>query len=326
MEIYEPIEMKRKPIVNPIIAILFAILAVSTASIFIRFAQKDVTSLVIAAYRLTIATLVLTPFVFIRKQEEIKRIERKGFLFALLSGTFLALHFAFWITSLEFTTVASAAVLVSTVPLWVALLAPLTIDESITKSLLIGLALSLIGVVIIALSDVCILAGTKLVCPTINEFVSGRAFIGDVLAFFGALMGAGYVLIGRYLRPTLSVLSYVFIVYGMAAIVLIIGVVVSDNKFFGFPPSAYVWLILLALVPQLLGHSIYNWALGYLSAAYVSITLLGEPIGSTILAYFLLGEVPTLLKLFGALFIFIGIYKASQVEKKQIEMEFEVES
>jgi len=318
-------DMRRKPFINPIVAILFAILAVSTASIFIRFAQKDVSSLVIAAYRLTIATIVLTPFVLTKKQAEIKKIQRKGLLFALLSGTFLALHFAFWITSLEFTTVASSAVLVSTVPLWVALLAPLTIGESITKSLFIGLALSLIGVVIIALSDVCILTGAKLICPTINEFISGRAFIGDTLALIGALMGAGYVLIGRHLRATLSVLSYVFIVYGMAAIVLIIGVIISGKQFFGFPPSAFVWLMLLALVPQLLGHSIYNWALGYLSAAYVSITLLGEPIGSTILAYFLLGEVPTLLKLFGALFIFIGIYKASQVEKEQIEMEFEVE-
>lgn len=322
----ETMEIKKRPLVNPIIAILFAILAVSTASIFIRYAQQSVSSLVIAAYRLAIATVVLSPFVLTKKKDELKGIHRKGILFALLSGAFLAFHFASWITSLKFTTVASSAVLVSTVPLWVALLAPFTIHESVTKPLLIGLVLSLIGVVIVGFSDVCKISATGLICPTLDELIGGGAFVGDALALTGALMGAGYVLVGRYLRANLSALSYVFIVYGMAAILLVIGVFISGQKFFGFPLSAYIWLILLALVPQLLGHSIYNWALGYLSATFVSITLLGEPIGSTVLAYFLLNEMPSMLKLFGAVFIFVGIYLASKVEEKQIQLELEVDS
>jgi len=315
----------KKPAINPMIAIVFAIFAVSTASIFIRYAQQDVPSLVIAAYRLFIATAILAPVTITKKKEELKSVYGKGLFLALMSGIFLALHFSTWITSLEYTTVASSAVLVSTVPLWVALIAPITIHESVTKTLMIGLVLSLVGVIVVGMSDVCRIGSEGLICPSAREFLSGRAFIGDILAVIGALMGAGYVLIGRHLRAGMSLMSYVFLVYGMAAIILILFVFISGEPFFGYPKTAYLWLILLAVIPQLIGHSTYNWALGYLSAAFVSITLLGEPIGSTILAYFLLHEIPSLLKMLGALLIFIGIYQASKVEQEQAKLELDVE-
>jgi drug/metabolite transporter (DMT)-like permease len=144
----------------------------------------------------------------------------------------------------------------------------------------------------------------------------GKAFLGDLLAVTGAVMGASYLLIGRRLRGRMSLISYIFLVYGMAAAVLVIFMFAAGQKAFGYPPQAYLWFTLLALVPQLLGHSTFNWALRYLSVAFVSISLLGEPIGSTILAYFLLEEIPSALKIFGAILILVGIYIASRGEEK----------
>jgi drug/metabolite transporter (DMT)-like permease len=119
------------------------------------------------------------------------------------------------------------------------------------------------------------------------------------------------------LRARISLVSYIFLVYGMAAIILVVFVFAAGLSFFGYPSETYGWLIALALIPQLIGHSTYNWALGYLSAAYVSIALLGEPIGSTILAYIILQEAPTRLKVFGAILILAGIYVASKSEASQ---------
>ncbi len=300
----------------PQVAFAFAILAVSTASIFIRYAQREAPSLVIAAFRLTIASVVLAPVAISRYRQELIALGWRQLRFAMLSGFFLAVHFATWISSLEFTSVASSVVLVSTVPLWVAILSPLTIQERVRRLVLIGMALALLGGVIVGVSDVCRWEVAGLACPPLAEFVHGQAFIGDLLALAGALAAAGYFLVGRSLRARMSLVSYIFIVYGVAAVVLICMVAVQGYPILGYTPKTYGWFLLLALVPQLIGHSTYNWALGYLSAAYVSIALLGEPIGSAILAYVLLGETPTTLKLFGAILILIGIFLASHSESK----------
>ena len=307
----------KRPPIPPILAILFGILAVSTASIFIRFAQEEVPSLVIAAWRLTVASIILVPIAATRHKTELMALNRQGFLLALLSGIFLALHFATWITSLQFTSVASSVVLVSTIPLWVALLSPITIKEPIGKTVFVGLIFTLLGVVIIAISDTCAITMGKISCPNISDFMQGKAFLGDILAICGAIAGAGYLLIGRKLRANMSLISYISVVYGMAAIVLIVLMFVAGLKPFGYPPESYIWLILLAIIPQLIGHSTFNWALGYLSAAFVSLTLLGEPIGSTILAYIVLQEKPGLIKLIGGGLILVGIYIASRSEGKK---------
>ena len=149
-------------------------------------------------------------------------------------------------------------------------------------------------------------------CPALSQFVHGRAFWGDLLALSGAWAVAGYLIIGRRLRVRVSLLSYIFVVYGMAALVLLAAVLLAGLPFFGFSPLTYLMLLGLALIPQLLGHTTYNYALAYLSAAYVSVAALGEPVGSSILAYFLLAETPSAMKLSGALLILVGIYIASR--------------
>lgn len=295
----------------------FGILAVSTASIIVRYAQAFAPSLVIAAWRLSLAALILTPLALGRDRGVLRALRRADLGLALLSGLFLALHFATWISSLEFTTVASSAVLVTTTPLWVALASPYFLKEPITRPVIFGMLLALIGGIIIGLSDTCTWQAPGLVCPDLGEMVRGRAFLGDVLALAGAIFAAAYVIIGRKVRGNLTLLSYIFLVYGAAAIVLVGMMLAAGQPAFGYPSIVYLSFLLLAIFPQLLGHSSFNWALKYVSAAYVSLTLLGEPIGATILAYFFLDEAPTTVKVFGAILILTGIFIASRVEVKQ---------
>jgi drug/metabolite transporter (DMT)-like permease len=313
----------KNPRISPKLVISIGILAASTASIFIRFAQADgVSSLVIAAWRLTLASLILAPLALLRYDAELRALNRRDLTLALLSGIFLAIHFATWISSLEYTSVASSVVLVSTAPLWVAILAPITIHERVGRPVLIGMGLALVGVTIVGISDSCSLYGfTSLVCPPLSEFVGGTAFLGDLLALAGALTVAGYLLIGRSLRENMSLVPYIFVVYGMAALVLVVIVLTTGESPFGYEPQTYFWFLLLALIPQLLGHTSYNWALAYLPASFISVTLLGEPISSAILAYFILGEVPTALMVFGAILILIGIYIAARMEAEQVPRE-----
>ena len=305
-----------KPGVPPIFVLAFGILAISTASLFIRYAQQTAPSLVIAAYRLAIATLVLSVPALLRRREEIRSIQGKRLGLVVLSGIFLGFHFATWITSLEYTSVASSVVLVTTAPLWVALLSPLFLHERLSKFALVGLLVALAGGVIVGLSQGCSLEN-GLSCPSLGGFFQGRAFLGNLLALAGALFAAFYVMIGRSVRANLSLTTYTFTVYGIAALTLLIMVGVSGKSMLGYPPVSYVWFAALALVPQLLGHSSLNWALRYLKAAYVSVAQLGEPVGSVILAYLIMGESPNALELSGGILILTGIFFATRAEKKE---------
>lgn len=289
----------RRPPIPPLAAFAFGILAVSTASILIRYAQSyQVPSLVIAACRLSAAALLLTPVAVTRRRAELAALTRADLGLGLLSGLFLTVHFATWITSLEYTSIASSVVFVTTTPLWVALLAPLALKEPLTRLATAGVGLAFVGGVVVGLSDSGGAAGTN-------------PLLGDALALAGALAAAGYIVIGRKLRARLSLLSYIFVVYGVAALGLVFWMFAAGEAPWGYPPQAYGLFLLLAIVPQLMGHTTFNWALGYLPAAFVAVALMGEPVGSIILAYFLLGEAPGALKLFGAILIFVGIYVAS---------------
>ncbi|HEY9151894.1 MAG TPA: DMT family transporter [Anaerolineales bacterium] len=301
-------------------ALFTAILAVSTASIFIRFAQTDAPSLVIAALRLTFASLALAPLAWTRHRAELKALTRRELLLGLLSGLFLAIHFATWISSLEYTTVASSVVFVSTGPLWVALLSPFFLREPLTRPVLIGMSFALVGGIIIGLADACSW-NSGIVCPSLSQVLHGRMLFGNFLALVGAWMVAGYFMIGRKLRVKMSLVPYIFLVYGMASVCLLIIVLVVRENLFGYHWLTYVWILLLALVPQLIGHSTYNWALAYLSAAFVAVMTLGEPIGSSILAYFILQETPTVIVIAGGVLILIGIYLSTRGSKVEAEIE-----
>jgi len=285
------------------LVLLLGIASVSTASIFIRYAQRDAPSLTIAAARLALATLVLAPPALARHRAALARLGRRELGLALLAGMFLALHFALWIASLGRTSVASSVVLVTTTPLWVGLLGPLLLRERLTRPLALGILIAMAGGVAVGWSD----AGGRALAARAGSVARAGTIGGDALALGGALMMTGYLLAGRRLRRGLALVPYVFVVYGAAAVVLLAAMTFAGQGFLALPARVWLWLALVALVPQLLGHSSFNWALRYLPASFVAIALLGEPVGSTALAWALLRETPPPLTLFGAVLILAGI-------------------
>jgi drug/metabolite transporter (DMT)-like permease len=304
--------------ISAYLVLAIGILAVSSASILIRIAQKETPSLVIAAYRLSIASLVLLPITLRRNGKELRVLSNRQKVSLIFAGFLLALHFATWITSLEFTTVASSVVLVATTPLWVALASPILLKEKISPAIWLGLGFALIGSAMVAASGNCDLTGRHFICSSNADWWAGRNLSGNLLALVGAVCAAGYLVIGRRVRPALPLPVYILWVYGVAAAVLIVLAIISGSNLIGFHPSVgsfqvfspWVWICLLGLAfgPQLLGHSSYNWALGYLPAATVSVALLGEPIGTTILAFFILRETPSWIEMAGGGLILLGIF------------------
>ena len=306
----------QNPKTPPLLILIIGILAVSTASIFIRFAQKDAPSLVIATYRMTLAGLLLAPVALPGAFSEFRALSGQFQRRVFLAGVFLAIHFAAWITSLEYTSVASSVVLVTTTPLWVAILSPLVLKEKTGRETWLGLILAMVGGGIVGQQNACAFRQGALVCLPANEFFGGDALLGNVLALLGAFMAAGYMLIGRQVRPRLSLSAYTFWVYSLAAVVLLLFTGISRQSLVGYRTQTYLWFILLALVPQVIGHTTFNWALKYLPAAFVSLALLGEPVGTTILAVIFLQEIPGLAEISGAVLILTGIFLASRAGLK----------
>ncbi len=299
------------PAVAPGVALAIGVAVASSSSILIRAMQPEVSSLVIAAYRMTIASVLLAPLLLLRYRRELRELTPGSLLLIGLAGVFLAIHFATWISSLEFTSVASSVVLVQTMPLFVALLSPLLLKEPVSRMLFAGLLIALLGSVAIAYSDAC--ANPN--CSALGEALSGPALKGDALALAGGLTGAGYVLAGRRVRPQVTLVPYVGLAYLTAALLLALLAVGSGQPLSGFARINWLWLLLLALGPQLLAHSTYNWALRYLPAAAVSVSLLGEPVGATVLAYLLLGEQAPLVRLIGGGLILVGIGLATGLDR-----------
>jgi drug/metabolite transporter (DMT)-like permease len=286
------------PPFNPYLALVIGTMAVSTGAIFARLA--DAPALVIAAYRVGIASLLLAPVTWWKARDEIVKLSKRDLILAVLSGFFLALHFATWISSLDYTSVANSVVLVNTNPLWVGLLTPL-IAREIKRAALISIVISVIGGAIIGYGDFA---------------TGGKALLGDGLALAGSLCAAVYLLLGRTLRRKLSLLPYIFICYGSAAVILWIIVLSLGLPITGFSTGTVAAFWGMALIAQIIGHSTYNWALKWLSAGLIAISLLGEPIGSTILAYILFDEGLTVYKFVGGGIILSAIYIAASSESR----------
>jgi drug/metabolite transporter (DMT)-like permease len=294
------------------IVLFFGVISISAAAIFIRLAQKEVNSFVIAAARMTFSAIPLIPIVIYRHIPEIRKISKKDLYLSLLAGLFLAIHFASWITSLEYTTIASSVVIVCTTPIWVTLFGVIFFHEKVDKVILIGVFLLLLGGIIIALSESCSTSLFHPVCNFEMTQIAGNRILGNTLSLLGALTAAGYLMIGKTVRKQVSLVPYIFIVYATSAFILCILLIFTSTEIHPFQPLTYLWLILLAIFPQLIGHSLFNWSLKYISATYVAIATMGEPVGSTILAIIIFREIPTPLKVVGALIILTGIYIVSR--------------
>ncbi len=297
------------------IGLFVAILAVSTAALFIRMAQTGAPSLVVALLRLGFAALVLAPLALSTRRGEISKLKKNQLLLLAASGALLALHFWAWIASLELTSVTSSVVLVTTSPLWTALLSPFFLKEKITRTQVIGLGLAMLGGITVGAANTCAITGGSIQCAPLMDLASGgSALMGNFLALAGAVLVAGYFMIGRSLRKEISLITYTFLVYGFAAILLLFAVLASGLPLLSYPIEIYGWGLLLALFPQIIGHSLLNWSLKYLPASYVSIAVLGEPVGSSILAMVFLRESPTGLEIAGGGLILVGILISSRMQ------------
>ena len=259
-----------------------------------------------------IAALILAPIAVWRAQNELRNLGRDHWVLLGISGLLLCLHFASWISSIGMTTITSSVVLVTTAPLWVAILAPIFLKEKLSWLTVLGLMVTLSGGFLVGLSNSCELSHGSLTCDLRITPSSSQELVGNGLALAGAWFSAGYLLVGRRLRHELSLLTYTFIVYSFAAMGLALILVIFNQQVLGYPWIVYAIGATLALVPQIIGHSSFNWALKYLPASFVSVALLGEPIGTSILAVIFLSEVPTLLEMLGGAIILFGIYISSR--------------
>ena len=282
-----------------------AVAVVSTASILIRLAQAEgASSLTIAAVRLGLAAAILAPFAWLKAGREIMLLGRRELGLCLLSGMFLAMHFWTWISSLEYTSVASSAALVTTNPLWVGLASAVLLRESPAPAALAGIALTVVGSVLIFAAD----SGG-------SEGAATNPLLGNTLALIGAISASGYLLVGRALRTRISLTAYVWLAYTVAAMLLGVALAAGGTSLSALPAPAWGLMLLLAIGPQLFGHTAFNWAVRRLTATFVAIAILGEPVGAALLAWFFFEEGFTALQLAGFVLLLAGIFVAARGEK-----------
>jgi drug/metabolite transporter (DMT)-like permease len=280
--------------VPPAAGLAVAIVAISTAAILVRLSAAPAS--IAAFYRVLFTTAVLLPVAGWKYRDDFARIGRHDLVFATLSGIALAIHFASWFESLAWTSVAASVTLVQAQPMFVAVGAWLLLEERLSMRMVAGIIVAIVGMVTMSVGD---LLGGVLVGPD--------PMLGNALALLGAVMAAGYVLAGRSLRQRISLVPYVVVVYSVCSAVLLVIVLVQGAPLTGYPAREWVLFAGLALGPGLFGHTVINWVLAHIESSVVSVSLLAEPVGSTILALVLLGESPTLFTIVGGAVVLFGI-------------------
>jgi len=273
------------------LVLLVGVVSVSFAAIFIRLAEAP--PLVIAAYRLTIASLVLILLTYKKTFPSVKRLSGRDSLLLLLSSFFLALHFALWITSLSYTSIASSVILVTCHPAFVAVISYFLWHEVLNRLTIGGMVMAFAGVVLINYGGF--------------DFGS-QAILGNVLALIAGFAMGGYLILGGHLKNRIEIMPYLTMIYTGAAVILLLATAGFGYSFTGYSGMTYLMMALLAVVPQLIGHSSFNLALRLVPVTFVSVAILGEPVGATLLGYFILDEVPTVKELIGGIFILAGIF------------------
>jgi drug/metabolite transporter (DMT)-like permease len=273
-----------------LLILALGIVAVSTAAVLIR--EADAPAIVIAAYRLGLASLPLLLFAGLRRARVLPG-DRALLGLTVLSGVFLALHFAVWVESVKQTSIVTSVVLVTTTPLFIGLLGGPLLGERPGRSIWLALGIAALGTVLMVSEDLD---------------AGGDTLRGDVFALLGALFVTGYMLAGRRVMSSgVAWLPYITISYSTSAVVLLAGAIASGEELTGFSGHTYLMLVGLAVVPQLIGHTAFNRSLGHLPAIVVSLAVLGEPVGATVLAAVVLDEQPTLLQLLGGLVVLSGV-------------------
>ena len=288
--------------VSPMAALGVAVVAVSTSAILVRWSQAP--STVKALYRVVFMTALVAPVAVRRHREDFGRIGRRDLAVAGLAGVALAAHFASWFASLDYTSVAASVTLVQSQPLFVAIGAYLLLGERVTRLTVVGIVIAVIGAAVMSLGQ-----------PTGTEQAALNPPLGNALALFGAVMAAAYVLSGRSLRQRIALFPYVTVVYTACSVVLLAIVLAQGSALVAYPPREWLLFLGMAVGPGIFGHTVINWALEHLESSLVSVSLLGEPVGSTILALVLLSEVPDPITIVGGAVVLAGIYGVARARR-----------
>ncbi|ARJ38196.1 EamA/RhaT family transporter [Sporosarcina sp. P21c] len=279
-----------KPSIHPYIPIAIGVLTVGLSAIFVKLATADAG--VIAFYRMFFSAVIMLPLFLLSYRSELKSLTKRDWLFTASSGIFLAVHFILWFESLNYTSVASSTVLVTLQPIFALAGTALFFKEIITGKMLTAVLIALTGSFIISWGDFQ---------------VSGAALFGDLLALLACAFVTAYLLIGQSVRKRISLVTYTFLVYSVSSIALFFYVLIMQEPFFGYPTADWGWFLALAILPNLLGHTLFNWAIKWVSTNVVSIATLFEPVLASIAAYFVLHEKITTLQLGGAIVVLTGV-------------------
>ena len=285
---------------KPYVALIIGVISVSTSAIFVKLTSAP--SGVIAFYRLFFSVLLMLPVFLLRYVSELKFITKQDWIKSSISGVFLAFHFILWFESLNFTSVACSTVLVTLQPLFAFIGTYILFKERLSKKAILCGITAVIGSVVISWGDFAI---------------SGNALIGDMLALIACALITVYLLFGQTVRQRLSLITYTFVVYSISSITLLIYVLLMDEPLVGYDLSNWMFFILLAIIPNLLGHTLFNWSLKWLSTSIISIAILFEPVGATILAYLILNETIYWSQTIGGLIVITGIIFFLITEKKR---------
>jgi drug/metabolite transporter (DMT)-like permease len=281
----------------------FAVLALAFSSIFItQLERAEVPPLAIAFYRMLLATMLLAPVAFAWKRKEIAAFKGKELAMLGLGGLFLALHFGAWISSLKYIPIATSVVLVNSHPLFVVIASFLFLGQKPSRQSLVGTIIGLIGMLIIS-----------------KDGLSNAEFAlkGDLLAILGALAVVGYFIIGSKVRTHISLLGYVTPLYAVCSIFLFLWMLAAGNRVYPYSPTVWGYFFALAIVPTILGHTVFNWAIKHVSPSTISLVFLGEPIGASILAFLFFGQKPPAATFIGGALVLFGIYLTMRANKTE---------
>lgn len=279
-----------KPPLHPYIPIIIGVISISLSAILVKLANADAG--VIAFYRMLFSVLIMSPVFLWKYMHEIKLLTKRDWFFSSIAGIFLAFHFILWFESLHYTSVASSTVLVTLQPLFAFIGTYLLFKEHLPLKTIISGLIAIVGSILISWGDFK---------------VSGTALYGDILALIACALVTGYLLFGQDVRQRISLITYTMVVYTSSTLCLFFYVLIKGESFGPYPLIDWVWFLLLAIIPNLLGHTLFNWALKWVSTNVISVAVLFEPIGAAILAFFIFEEHLISTQILGGIIVVIGI-------------------
>ncbi|QZP39002.1 DMT family transporter [Halobaculum magnesiiphilum] len=293
--------------VPPLVGLAVAVVAISTSAILVELSGAP--SLVKALYRVVFTTALLLPIAVSRPSDRAAfgDLGRRDLLLAGVSGVALAVHFASWFESLRWTSVAASVTLVQAQPLFVVAGAWAVLDERIGRTTVVGVGVALVGMAAMSVGDTLLGAAPAITGPD--------PLLGNALAVLGAAAAGAYVLLGRSLRQRLPLLPYVIVVYGTCALALLAATIARGHPLVGYGTDEWLLFLAMAAGPGVFGHTVINWALAHVESSVVSVSLLGEPVGSTILAMVLLAEYPSLVTLVGGAVVLAGVVTTTRARE-----------